>query len=1357
MNTPTQARIQSRSLGELRVQSEAKKFGAGILATLLLLAVGTPGASAQISTVLLQDDFASNAIDPNKYKPDAPFFEGGKGDIHAEARNGVIEFVGTTSQQWWSGGTLQIAGTFEATEQTPVTVTIDRVSEAGVGTASRSALWILDETKTSYVLFADVRGEGGWRYNRKIGETGDVPTGSGTNIPLFDGATFDDGGLHKMKMVADGKTVKLYLDGTLGPEVKFPFSKVIFEFGSYARANNDTAATTWDNLRIETNLKTSVVFSDDFASDTINAGKFQPDAPFFEGGKGDIHAEARNGVIEFVGTTTQQWWSGGTLRVVPTFDATEQTPVAVTIDRISEKGVGTASRSALWILYESQTSYVLFAVVRGVGGWRYNRKIGEAGDVPTGSGTNIPLLDGASFDDGGLHKMRMVADGKTVKLYLDDLQGPEIKFPFSKVIFEFGSYARANNDTASTTWDNIKIETVVRQTSVVFSDDFAANAIDPAKYQPDAPFFEGGKGDIHTEARNGTIEFLGTTTQQWWSGGTLRIVPTFAPSESETITLSIDRVSEKGVGTASRSALWILNETQTSYVLFADVRGEGGWRYNRKIGEAGDVPTGSGTDIAAFNGATFDDGGLHRMSMVADGKTEKLLLDGTQGAEIKFPFSPVIFEFGSYARANNDTASTVWDNLKIESAGGATFAPAAVSVRNGQVSPAVTVRIPQGLNSQKAVQIRVVSSDANIAVPEGGTGASLALTFPAGGANTTTLRVRGVNLGGAQFSIEGDIPGGNKLSVAVISNPGVVLQEDFAAATIDSTKWQVSKRSFEVGTGTYDAVQKGGVLDVSGVGIDNFWSGASFKTAKSYVATKELNLVFEVDRVSIEQVGSAGRTGVYITTDDRSRYVFFAQNVGENNWQVNVNPGNPTGGGTALTAFAGVTDTAKHRMKLIANGQTVEVFLDGVSGGSFPFEVTSGIFFEIGAYARATDDSVRGVFDNVRIESALPCVSANPQTVSMTAADAGRQVTVTIPQLLNDAAPVAVTVTSRDPKVAVPGGAAGGTLTLNFAAGAANTQTFTVAPTGLGATTFEIASNPQNCVLGAVKIEVVAVPQVLLTDDFAASAIDQSKWKLDNTPFDTGVATPESAITLEKGQAKIAVTVESSLWPGLALLTANTFSAGPTTPVTFEIDRALIDFDLVTGTGAEQRTGIWIKDALGNFVLFADYLAHDARNFGWRYNKMTGQADDNPTDAGINIAAFDGPKFDDRKNHRMKLVANGATVKLYLDDVLGAEVPFPFSQQLTFGFGAYADETGNVVRGYFDNAKISGGSAPTPPRLTAALQGGKVVISWTGTGTLQEAAALASPVNWSNVTPAPAGNSYTVPTGAPSSFYRIRQ
>lgn len=1325
-----------------------------LLVMAVLLSWITP-AQAQLTQVVFEDDFSSNTIDPAKYQTDSPFFEGGVGDIHAEAGGGVMRFVGTTSQQWWAGGTLRVVPVFNASEESPLTVSIDRVSELGVGTASRSALWILDETKTKYVLFADVRAEGGWRYNRNIGEAGDAPTGSGTDIAPFNGETFDDGGLHRMKVVANGKTVKLFLDGIEGPEVKFPFPKVVVQFGSYARANNDTADTTWDNLKIETVPQLSVVFSDDFSANSIDPAKFQADAPFFEGGVGDIHAEAGNGVVRFVGTTSQQWWAGGTLRVVPTFNATETTPVVVSIDRVAEAGVGTASRSALWILDETKTKYVLFADVRAEGGWRFNRNIGEAGDAPTGSGTDIAAFNGGDFDNGGPYTMGMIADGKTVKLSLNGVVGAEVKFPFSKVVIQFGSYARANNDTADTTFDNIKIQTI--QTGPpppLFADDFSANTIDPAKYVPDSPFFEGGVGDIHAEAGNGVMRFVGTTSQQWWAGGTLRIVPTFAPSETETVTISIDRVAEAGVGTASRSALWILDETKTQYVLFADVRGEGGWRFNRKIGEAGDQPTGGGTDIAAFNGEAFDDGGLHRMSMAADGKTVKLFLDGIPGPEVKFPFSPVVFQFGSYARANNDTADTTWDNLRIDSTGSATFAPNEMSVRVGTVSPPITVRIPQGFNSQRAVTVRVVSAAPAIAVPDGANGSTLTLTFPAGGSNTQTFRARGVALGGAQFSLEGDIAGGNRLSVAVISGPGVVLTDNFAGASLDAAKWQSSMQGFEAsGAGAFTVKQAAGVLEIEGLTDTDFWPGASVKSTQTFLATKDLNLVVEVDRAAIEYSGTAGRTGVYLTTGDRSRYLFFGHNLGENGWQVNEGT---TGGGVNLTAFDDLDqDTGNHRMKLVANGRTVEVFLDGRSGGVFALEASTGLHVELGAYARASSDYVKGTFDNLRVENTLPCLTVEPAAHILTARESGKSASVTIPQLLNDAAPVTVTVTSRNPAVAVPAGAVNGVLTLTFAAGAPNSQSFNITPVGKGSTVFEFASTPASCVAGSLSVDVVAVPQVLLTDDFPGSTFDTAKWALDSTSFDNGTATAESAVTVSGGVARIDVTVESPLWPGLALLTKDTYNATLTAPATFEIDRFLVDFVLTTGTGAEQRTGIWVKNASGNFVFFSDYLAHDGRNYGWVYNKFTGAADDDLTGIGVNMTAFDAARFNDRGKHRMKLVANGATVKLYLDDVFGAEVPFAFGSGLTFGFGAYSDEAGNAVRGQFDNARVLGGEdLSVPDQLTAQLQGANIVVTWVGTGRLQQSSALGAGAAWTDVTPAPTGNTYTTPANASPKFYR---
>jgi Concanavalin A-like lectin/glucanases superfamily len=58
--------------------------------------------------------------------------------------------------------------------------------------------------------------------------------------------------------------------------------------------------------------------------------------------------------------------------------------------------------------------------------------------------------------------------------------------------------------------------------------------------------------------------------------------------------------------------------------------------------------------------------------------------------------------------------------------------------------------------------------------------------------------------------------------------------------------------------------------------------------------------------------------------------------------------------------------------------------------------------------------------------------------------------------------------------------------------------------------------------------------------------------------------------------------------------------------------------------------------------------------------------------------------------------------------------------------------------------------------LSISRTNGAVVVSWTGAGLLEQATTLTgSPNDWTYVTPAPAGNSYTVPAGAPAAFYRV--
>src|SRR5512140_659785 len=79
-----------------------------------------PQASAQITNVVFSDDFSQNGIDTNKYAIDAPFFEGGKGTIAPTIANGVVEFTGTVTEQWWAGATLRVLQPFSVNDETNV-------------------------------------------------------------------------------------------------------------------------------------------------------------------------------------------------------------------------------------------------------------------------------------------------------------------------------------------------------------------------------------------------------------------------------------------------------------------------------------------------------------------------------------------------------------------------------------------------------------------------------------------------------------------------------------------------------------------------------------------------------------------------------------------------------------------------------------------------------------------------------------------------------------------------------------------------------------------------------------------------------------------------------------------------------------------------------------------------------------------------------------------------------------------------------------------------------------------------------------------------------------------------------------
>ncbi|MCP4249286.1 MAG: EF-hand domain-containing protein [bacterium] len=200
--------------------------------------------------------------------------------------------------------------------------------------------------------------------------------------------------------------------------------------------------------------------------------------------------------------------------------------------------------------------------------------------------------------------------------------------------------------------------------------------------------------------------------------------------------------------------------------------------------------------------------------------------------------------------------------------------------------------------------------------------------------------------------------------------------DDFQDGVIDPQIWCVDGRPFESGDTDIAIAESGGLVNLSGTAIGNYWGGKALVTVQTYNASVGQPLTFEVDRVSMSRTGSAARSGIYITTPDRSTFVFFSDNQGEGGWQVNSTSG--TGGnagpGLNIDAFDGPAfdDGGSHTVRLVADGSVVDIYLDDVYGLTAGFPVTTGILFEFGAFIRQIGDTVDADFHNVCITTGRP-------------------------------------------------------------------------------------------------------------------------------------------------------------------------------------------------------------------------------------------------------------------------------------------------------------------------------------------------------------------------------------------------
>ncbi len=227
-----------------------------ILAMGIFCILSAPLDAATVSS--LTDNFTADTVDAAKWNTQAADFEVGSGTYTADTTSNVdqLTIAGTnTNQSFWGGTTLESVNTFSSSVET--TITVDRVSLSGAGTAKRSSLWIDQNPSASFLHFAHNHGENGWQWNSN--EQG--PTGGGNNIGAFD-AFDNDLGAKEMKLVyrplgGSSAAVDMYLDGVLGATANFNNWDNSIDFhvrlsGMARQAPNDTVSAVFDNLSATT-------------------------------------------------------------------------------------------------------------------------------------------------------------------------------------------------------------------------------------------------------------------------------------------------------------------------------------------------------------------------------------------------------------------------------------------------------------------------------------------------------------------------------------------------------------------------------------------------------------------------------------------------------------------------------------------------------------------------------------------------------------------------------------------------------------------------------------------------------------------------------------------------------------------------------------------------------------------------------------------------------------------------------------------------------------------------------------------------------------------------------------------------
>lgn len=200
-----------------------------------------------------------------------------------------------------------------------------------------------------------------------------------------------------------------------------------------------------------------------------------------------------------------------------------------------------------------------------------------------------------------------------------------------------------------------------------------------------------------------------------------------------------------------------------------------------------------------------------------------------------------------------------------------------------------------------------------------------------------------------------------------------------------------------------------------------------------------------------------------------------------------------------------------------------------------------------------------------------------------------------------------------------------------------------------------------------LRVEPVPVQSnELLADDFNAPAIQTAKWSVIDKGFRSSAPTGMTA-AIANNELKLSGTTSVNYWGGKTLKSVESFHASAAEPLTVEVDRVSL-----SGSGSGARSALWLYIADNQSL----HVSHNTDTGVWSYN-LNGASDTlvyNSNDTG---------------NHRIKLVHDGSSIAIYIDDTLHATVAVAWSSGMHVMLTGEARASGDSVTAIFDNLAVT--------------------------------------------------------------------